>query len=206
MELLKKERYNRSYKNLDEVRFKEELSLAPWHVGEVFDLLDDSYAYWETLLKDIVDEYLPIKQMKVRDNDVPCMTMDWKNASRAKRRFSKMYSKNPTQENLEQKRKWRNEATKQRQIALKAYWKNVSSSIKSDARKFYKTFTPFLDVKNKRQNAKEDICLKIDQKLELDQIKVADHLTYYFSTIADGIGDTSISQRMILGIMGLSNI
>ena len=79
-----------------------------------------------------MDEYLPIKQMKVRDNDVPYMTMDWKNAIRAKRRFSKMYSKNPTQENLEQKRKWRNEATKQRKIALKAYWKNVSNSIKSD--------------------------------------------------------------------------
>lgn len=25
------------------MRFKEELSLAPWHVREVFDLLDDSY-------------------------------------------------------------------------------------------------------------------------------------------------------------------
>ena len=59
-----------SYKNLDEVRFKEELSLAPWLVGEVFDLLDDRYAYWETPLKDIVDEYLPIKQMKVRDIEV----------------------------------------------------------------------------------------------------------------------------------------
>ena len=76
-----------------------------------------------------------------------------------------MYSKNPTQENLEQKRKWQNEATKQRKIALRAYWKNVPNSIKSDPRKFHKTFTPFLDVKNK-QNAKEDICLKIDHKLE----------------------------------------
>ena len=92
--------------------------------------------------------------------------MDWKTAMR---RFLKMYSKNPTQANLELKRKWQNEATKHRKIALKAYWKNVSNSIKSDPRKFYKTFTPFLDVKNK-QNAKEDICLKIDHKLELDQI------------------------------------
>ena len=39
--------------------------------------------------------------------------------------------------------------------------------------------------KNK-QNAKEDICLKIDQKLQLDQIKVADHLAYYFLTVTDG--------------------
>ena len=76
-------------------------------------------------------------------------------------------------------------------IALKAYWKNVSNSVKLDPRKSYMTFTPFLDVKNK-QNAKEDICLKIDQKLELDQIKVADHLTQYFSTIAYGIGGNHV--------------
>ena len=69
----------------------------------------------------------------------------------------------------------------------------MSNSIKSDPRKFYKTFTPFLDVKNK-QNAREDICLKIDQKLELDQIKLADHLAYYFSTIADGIGGTNVQN------------
>ena len=69
----------------------------------------------------------------------------------------------------------------------------MSNSIKSDPRKFYKTFTPFLDVKNK-QNAKESICLKIDQKLEFDQLKVADHLANYFSTIADGTGGTNVQN------------
>ena len=73
----------RSYKKLDVVRL-EELSLALWHVGEVFDLLDDTYVYWETLLKDVGDEYLPIKQMKVRDNDVPYITIDWKNVTKSK--------------------------------------------------------------------------------------------------------------------------
>ena len=45
----------------------------------------------------------------------------WKNAIKAKRRFSKNFSKNQTQENFELKRKWRNEATKQRRVAIKTY-------------------------------------------------------------------------------------
>ena len=81
----------RSYKNLGEERFKEDLCVAPWHV-EVFHSLDDRYAYWDTLLRSIVNEHLPIKDIKVRDNDVPYMTKKWKNAIKAKRQFSKKYS------------------------------------------------------------------------------------------------------------------
>ena len=36
--------------------------------------------------------------------------------------------------------------------------------------------------------------LKIDQKLKLDQLKVADHLANYFSTIADGTGGTNVQN------------
>ena len=59
--------------------------------------MDGRYAYWYTLLKSIVNEHLPIGDIKVRDNDVPYMTKEWKNAIKAKTRFSKKYSKSPTQ-------------------------------------------------------------------------------------------------------------
>lgn len=71
--------------------------MAPWHIGEVFYSLDGRYAYWDTLLKSIVNEHLPIRDIKARDNDVPYMTKEWKNAIKVKRRFSKKYSKSPTQ-------------------------------------------------------------------------------------------------------------
>ena len=57
--------------------------------------------------------------------------------------------------------------------------------------KLSKLFTPFLDVKNKQAD-KGDICLKINDKLEVDQAKVAGHLAQYFSTIADGIGGDNV--------------
>ena len=69
----------------------------------------------------------------------------------------------------------------------------MSDGIKTDPRGFYKVFTPFLDAKNK-QTGKGVICLKIDQELEVDQIKVAGHLAQYFSTITDGIGGDNVQS------------
>ena len=37
----------RSYKNFNEEKFKEDLKMAPWHVGESFESVDEQYEYWE---------------------------------------------------------------------------------------------------------------------------------------------------------------
>ena len=71
----------RGYKNLDECHFKESLSMAPWHVGEIFDEIDDQAYYWSTLLRNVVDDQLPLKKMRVRDKDVPYMATGWKQAN-----------------------------------------------------------------------------------------------------------------------------
>ncbi|CAH3019331.1 unnamed protein product, partial [Porites evermanni] len=83
--------YHPSYKNFDECLFKESLSMAPWHVGEIFDEIDDQAYYWSTLLRNLVDDQLPLKKMRVRDKDVPYMTTGWKQAIRAKRRATVKY-------------------------------------------------------------------------------------------------------------------
>ena len=88
------------------------------------------------------------------------------------------------QDNFELQRKWRNEATKERRKAIKQYWKKVSDNVMSDPRKFYRTFRPFTDFKNKQGNS-GGICLKVKDVLEGDQTKVANHFANFFSTMAD---------------------
>ena len=66
----------RSYKNFNEEKFKEDLKMAPWHVGESFESFDEQYEYWETLLNKIVDDHLPTKDMKVRAHNVPYLTRE----------------------------------------------------------------------------------------------------------------------------------
>ena len=85
---------------------------------------------------------------RVRDKDVPYMTPEWKSAIRAKRKANAKYLKNKTQETWELRRKTRNEATKQRRIAIKNYWKIKAADLKSNPRDFFKTFKPFLNTKD----------------------------------------------------------
>ena len=67
-------------KNLDEQVFRDHLASAPWHVAEVFDDVDDQSEFFSPLLKDVVDEHMPWKSMRVRDGDVPYMKTEWKEA------------------------------------------------------------------------------------------------------------------------------
>ena len=67
----------RSVKNFGEEKFQEHLNSAPWHVGEVFDSVEDRVGFVSTLLTEIVNDHMPFKQMRVRDQDVPYMNSEW---------------------------------------------------------------------------------------------------------------------------------
>lgn len=67
------------------------MSVAPWHVGEILDDIDDQAGFLSTLLTEIVNEHMPLKQMRVRDKDVPYMTTEWKEAIQARRKAAKHY-------------------------------------------------------------------------------------------------------------------
>ena len=71
------------------------------------------------------------------------MTTQWKKAIRMKRKFARLFSINKTVESLELKKQWRNEATKQRRIAIKQYWNEKASELKSKSGTFFKTLKPF---------------------------------------------------------------
>ena len=103
----------RSYKNFDNEKFTQDLSEAPWHIGEVFDNLEDQVYYWSTLMANITDKNLPLKKMRVRAKDVPYMTENWKNTIRAKRRALATYQNDKSDSNWDELCKWHNVATRQ---------------------------------------------------------------------------------------------
>ena len=141
----------RSMKKLDVKEFNEEIHNAPWSVGETYDTLNDQYDYWETLLGTIMDEHIPQKRMRVRETDVPYMTTEWKQAIRNKRKYAQIYAKSRTPENWENKRKWRNIATKERRKAIKDFWREKTKEIAIKPRQFFKLLN-HLSVINKCKN------------------------------------------------------
>lgn len=101
-------------KVFDAKKYKEDLIQAPWLVSEIFDTIDDKYNFVETLLSCIINEHLPVKQMRVRPKDVPYMIKEWKKAIRARRRAARKYIQERTRESWETKRKTMNEANRLR--------------------------------------------------------------------------------------------
>ena len=95
---------------------------------------------------------------------------------------------------MELKRKWRNEATRQRRIAIKQYWEEVSHDLKNNPKNFFQTFKPFLDRKDKEDSRKREIHLSINGTLEKDRLVVAEYLSEYFSSMAKGIGGEQVDD------------
>ena len=137
-------------------------------------------------MNDILDEVAPVKEMRVRDKDVPYMTSDWKSEIRAKRKATARDLKNKTQENWELRRRTRNAATKQRRIAIKEFWRKKTEDLKNNPKCFYKTFKPFLSTKDSTKG--EEIHLNVNGSVIKDQKQVAEVLVEHFATLANGIG------------------
>ena len=168
-----------------------DLSSAPWHVGDIFDSLDDQYSYWNLLMNQVLDDHVPLRRMKVRAHDVPYMNRTWKKAIRMKKRYAKKYTTSPTEENLKQMKKWGNEATKLRRKAMKEYWKRKAEDFRTKPREFYKAFKPFLDTKVRGTDSRF-INLEVNGIYERNQATVANHFASYFFPVAMDIGDPNL--------------
>ncbi|PFX12956.1 putative RNA-directed DNA polymerase from transposon X-element [Stylophora pistillata] len=188
----------RSYESFDPEHYKQLLSSAPWHIGQLFDDVDDQARVWNALMNDILDKVAPVKRMRVRDKDVPYMTSHWKSAIRAKRKVNDKYLQNKTPENWELRRKARSEATRQRRTAIKQYWNKMSNDLKKSPKAFFKTFKPFLSSKSCIE--RNDIHSKMTNgSMITDQQQVTEELVEHFATLADGIGGTAIEKKSTEG-------
>ena len=79
-------------RNLKSISFEptaEELTNAPWQAGEVFNDIDDRFEYWNGLVRHVVDAHAPLRKKRVREIDVPYMTLNRKNAITRKRKYAK---------------------------------------------------------------------------------------------------------------------
>ena len=176
----------RSCKNLDEQAFRHDLATVLWHFAEVFDDVDDQSEFSNLLLKDIVDEHMPWKRMRVRDGDVLYMTTEWKEPIRQRRKARRRFHKTKAPEDWELHRKLQNEATHLRRKAIKDYWNMKSEDLRNKPHKFYGTFMPFLGSRKVKESL--EMKLKINNSITTDQLYIAELMGDYFSSIADNIG------------------
>ena len=80
------------------------------------------------------------------------------------------------------KSKLRNEASRQRTIAIKEYWVKKALELKSNLGAFFEAFKQFLSAKN-LQGGSDAINLEIDGKFEENPQIVADTFVNYFNAM-----------------------
>ena len=87
---------------------------------------------------------------------------------------ARKYEKDQTKENWENKRKLRHEVTRLRRKEIREYWKTQSTLLQSKPSQFYRTFTPFISAK-KKKNDNDQLSIMIDGSICHDQLKIANH-------------------------------
>ena len=68
----------RSLKNVDTDKLNDDSVNAAWIVRDTFDAIEDEYDAWKTIFGSILDRHMPKTKMRVRQQDLPYMTEDWK--------------------------------------------------------------------------------------------------------------------------------
>ena len=76
---IKKISYRRM-KGFNENSFKNDLDSCPFHVGEIFDDVDDEHWFKEKLFLSTLDEHAPSKTRTIRNNQVPDMNSELRKA------------------------------------------------------------------------------------------------------------------------------
>ena len=179
----------RSYKKFDEECFKYDIANAPYHVGEIFDDLDDKYWYSKYLIDDIINEHAPLKRKKPVARPVPFINATLRKACHKKSMARNKYFRlGRTQTLWETYRKSRNNANKVKKTSMKNYFESRCSQDKlaHGSRKFWDTVKPFLTDKIKINN--DFISLRSGDKIINDPVTVCNEFNNFFANVALNIG------------------
>ncbi|XP_069140974.1 uncharacterized protein [Argopecten irradians] len=136
----------RSFKNFEQNVFNSDLSNVPFHVAYVFDDTEDVYWAHDKLLREVVDEHIPIKERKPRLNRPPFLNSNLRRAAFKKTMLRNRYNRMKTPANWEAYRKQRNYVVKLRRQSVRLYFQERCGGGPA-SKDFWPTIKPFLSNK-----------------------------------------------------------
>ena len=110
-------------KHFDELSFKTDMQTIPYHVGEVFDDIDDSYWFTQKRISSVIDKHAPMKRRKAIKTPVPFTNSQLRKSCHGKTMLHNRYFKNGRQKkDWELFRRIRNSTTKLKAKSMKKYF------------------------------------------------------------------------------------
>ncbi len=138
----------RSYKHFNVDAYKQHLSETPFHVAEVFDSIDDSYWFCQTLLQEVINEHAPTKRKIVKHNQAPYMNCELRKSMNVRDMLRRKFERQRCNENWDRYRRQRNLVVKLRKKSKQEYLKRKCVS-SGNSKEFWSAVKPLLSHKNK---------------------------------------------------------
>ena len=144
----------RSMKYFKEEIYKHDLSVAPFHVSQVFDDVDDQIWFHNSLLSNVIDKNAPKKQKIITLKQLPYMNDQLRKAINVKAAMKRKYLKISSQNNWEKYRKQRNLVNKLKKSSLQKYFQEKCHKGNNKGKHFWEIVKPFMTNKNKTNSHK----------------------------------------------------
>ena len=127
----------RNYKLVNKENFKLALQNAPWWIGNLFDDIDDVVNTWELLYKDVVDEFITERNVKLRQNSLPWVNTDIRKLLNKRYKFLKIWQQTKDPAAHTTYKEARNLANITMRKAEAEYWRGEFSNV-SNSKDFWK--------------------------------------------------------------------
>ena len=175
----------RSMRQFDIDKFLNDLKTVPWSTAYIYDDVDDLWHHWAQLYNEVLYKHAPIKEKRVRGDQLPVITPQIQREISRRNRLFKKHAKNPTKTSWEEFKKQRNKVTSLKRKGLKAFCMEASTNIEHHG-EFWNKLRSLLPSKGKKQSK---ILLIDNERVITDSLSVAETFNNYFCEVARSDGD-----------------
>ena len=140
--------------------------------------MDDQVWFFNTLVRDIVDQYAPEKRKKVTCNPLPYMNSELRKAINVKAMLRRKYNRSKTNASWNKYRLQRNRVANLKRKSMNKYFRQKCENVKiSNGREFWECISPFFSNKAKKSN---NISLHVDGNVLCNRNDVCNAFNDFF--------------------------
>lgn len=185
----------KNYKSVNKGEFKLALQNVPWWISNVFDDLDDVVNTWELLYKDVVNEFITERKVKLRKNSLPWVDLRIRKLLNKRFKLLKIWQQTKSPEAHKKYKEARNVANITMRKAEANYWR-IEFSNATNSKEFWQLVKKIhWKTKTTKIGPLEDNEGNIQTN---DNVK-ADLMNNYFATVGNQLAqsfppDTTLKQ------------
>ena len=120
-----------NYNRADFQGLKNVLEVAPWHVMEMFEDINDAENYFTNLLLTTAKEFIPYRKVKIDPSDKPWMTTQVKTAFRLRDKLHKKWKRTNMNIDLENYKQSRHHANYVKSLAKLNHFRRIGEKLQN---------------------------------------------------------------------------